>query len=611
MNKNNNIGYFRANPKGFGFVSDDRGIGYFVAPQDARCLLSGDLVKFRILESTRGPTAIDCQVLRRNPTLVGTVVINEAGLVDFRPEECVLPTLLVSSLDKSMEGKTVCVRVPERGPFGEVVHGVVDHIVGRPGELGYATRHACAKWDIPLGEPDEEVIRSIAVAALASPPLHLPVVTIDSETSKDFDDAVHARMTVSGFVLTVAIADVAAAVPLGSPVDAFARRRGTTVYFHDRVIPMLPAQLADDQCSLRPGVPRPALCVTIDYDFSGRILKYELSRRTIVSAARLTYEQVSAHAQGLQRLPEPAAGTVDSLLAWHATVKPARDRRGLLQFDDIEWRVEETESGMALRAVPLTYAHQLIEDAMLAANRCAAAQLILNNQASLFRHHEGVSQHEWNQALEWFESIGVSAPETPALDRLREFLAEAAKHPLWEAIQFRVRRCLTHATYDSWRASHFTLDFPAYTHFTSPIRRYADLTVHRMLLGEISGREGHEELAEHLSFVSRRAASATRAAADRVKLAIARRELQTGVATCDGQVVGSGSYGLRVHLPRWQVSATIDREELERAGFDYRETSRAWTRPDEVPLWPGLRITVSVQADTQTEGLKGSLPMVA
>lgn len=601
IQQNKNSGVFRANEKGFGFINDTAGAGFFVAPLDARRLLTGDLVEFGVSEGPRGLQAVDCQVVSRHATVVGRVRSNEAGHVVFEPEETVLPRLTVPGIGCDLVGKTVCVRVPVTGAFEEMIQGQLDHVVGLPDELGYATRHACAKWDIPAAVPAASVLSSIERRGPQAAMLNLPFVTIDGESSKDFDDAVHACATPIGFELTVAIADVSSAVPAGTEVDAFARERGTTVYFHDRVIPMLPSELADDLCSLRPGVERPVLCVSINFDRAGRILRYEFSRRRIVSAARLTYDQVTAHAEGRTLLQGVAAATVDALLAWHVSVEPARAKRGLLSFDNVEWRVEETAQGGLLHAHSLTLAHRLVEDAMLAANRCAAAQLMLNNEGALYRHHEGVDLADWADSLPWFRDLGLQPPEVPTLGALRGFLADAAGHELWEAIQFRVRRCLKQASYDCRRSSHFTLDFAAYTHFTSPIRRYADLMVHRMLLGEVRDSATDAALAEHLSATSRRATVATRAAADRVKLALARNEVGAGV-DAKGQIVAAAAYGVRVQLPQWQVTAIVGKQALLDAGYEFDENRRVWASSAKA-LWPGLPLDVRVRADEASRGL--------
>jgi ribonuclease R len=313
---------------------------------------------------------------------------------------------------------------------------------------------------------------------------------------------------------------------------------------------------------------------------------YAFGQAIVRSAARLTYTQL---AQG--DVPQPVVPMLQQLWRWLDERQPERGRRGLLERAAAEPRlVAGAEGGWSLDWVAPGRANELVEEAMLAANRAAAAQLTLLGAGMLFRHQQGLDAQRWQHTRDWLAAHGIDAPAAPMLADLRRLLAAAAASPLQPQVEYRVLRALTPALYDELQSSHFSLGFFAYTHFTSPIRRYADLLVHRLLLGQPADADA--ALSEHLSA----RASAARQAGRFVWQRLKRRAVwRSGAHEHDAQVVSFGAKGLKVALAGWEVSAAVAADALAAAGWQWREADAAWRRDDDA-LDLGSRLRVRLVA---------------
>lgn len=313
-----------------------------------------------------------------------------------------------------------------------------------------------------------------------------PFVTIDGKTAKDFDDAIHCQKTEQGWTLQVAIADVSCYVAAGSLLDRIAFQRGNSVYFPGYVIPMLPPVLSDQVCSLQPQQDRLALVCRIHLDKKGNIVDYEFVPAVICSHARLTYNQVQNFFNG-SRLPTACKSKeVGSMLReayrlYRLLVKQ-RQVRGALELDTVESLLLFNEEGFIRAIVPESRheSHGLIEEFMICANRCAARFLVKHGKDFLYRMHPGFKRDAFAKlnAFLTTEGLRLQASDVGSVQKLLE---EVKEHPSVQSIQLMVLQSLSRAVYTPENKGHFGLALQHYTHFTSPIRRYPDLTIHRLI----------------------------------------------------------------------------------------------------------------------------------
>ncbi len=352
----------------------------------------------------------------------------------------------------------------------------------------------------------------------------IPLVTIDGEDARDFDDAVFAAPDGDGFRLTVAIADVAHYVQPDSALDRAARTRGNSCYFPDRVVPMLPEALSNGWCSLRPGEDRGCLFVEMRVDAAGRKTAHRFGRGLMRSAARLTYEQVQAAQDSGDDLGLP----LPALYAAFRVLLAARDARGTLDLDLPERRVVLDDSGRvaAVSPRPRLDSHRLIEEFMVLANVCAAEELERLHQPCVYRVHAPPSDQKLDALRGFLRTLDISLPpgnqlHPRDLDRVLKLVAGGEQAPLVNEVMLRSQ---SQAAYAVENIGHFGLSLARYAHFTSPIRRYADLLVHRALVrglrlgagGLVEAEAPHlADWAEHITATERRAALAERDAIDR------------------------------------------------------------------------------------------------
>jgi ribonuclease R len=389
------------------------------------------------------------------------------------------------------------------------------------------------------GIPDRFPEAALAEAEAAGPcPLgaredlrHLPLVTIDGADARDFDDAVFAAPRPDGgFDLLVAIADVAHYVPAGSALDDEARKRGNSVYFPDRVVPMLPEALSNGFCSLKPHEDRPVLAMAMTISADGRKTSHRVLRGLMRSAARLTYEQAQAAFDAGDGLGLPD-GALKTLFGAFAALAQARAARGTLELDLPERKVLLDAQGRvaSIEPRPRLDSHRLIEEFMVLANVAAAEALEAKNSPAIYRVHDRPSDEKFGALREYLGSLGI--PLAPARELLpRHFggvLARVRATELETQVNEMVLRSQAQAEYAVENIGHFGLALPRYAHFTSPIRRYADLCIHRALIAayrlgnEVPGdMQALDGTARHVTATERRAVAAERDAMDRYMTAL-------------------------------------------------------------------------------------------
>jgi ribonuclease R len=363
----------------------------------------------------------------------------------------------------------------------------------------------------------------------------LPFVTIDGADARDFDDAIWAKQddkadNREGWQIMVAIADVAHYVTPGSALDREARKRGNSVYFPDRVVPMLPEELSNDLCSLKPDQARPAMAVQMRIDRDGKILEHQFMRALIRSAQRVVYEDFQ---NARDARPSNFPATLEEAVlrplfgAWEA-LERGRLKREPLELELAEMQVNLNQAGQVdeIRRRPRLDAHRVVEEFMIAANVCAAETLEAKRQPCMYRVHAEPTREKMRGLRDFLAPLGlkISLGEVLRPYLFNRVLSKARDSDHWEAVNQAILRCQAQAAYSPTNVGHFGLALPRYAHFTSPIRRYADLLVHRALISGLGlGQDGlaaadsesFYDTAEHISDTERRAMAAERDANDR------------------------------------------------------------------------------------------------
>ncbi|MBX3598485.1 MAG: ribonuclease R [Rhizobiaceae bacterium] len=420
----------------------------------------------------------------------------------------------------------------------------------------------------------------------------VPLITIDPADAKDHDDAVFAEpdtdeTNIGGYIVTVAIADVAAYVRPGSALDREALKRGNSVYFPDRVVPMLPERLSNDLCSLKEGQDRPAMAVRMAFSADGRKLRHSFHRITMRSAAKLAYPQAQAAVDGAP--DDKTRGILDTVLnplwAAYAILKRGRDAREPLELDLPERKILLKADGTVDRVVTPERldAHKLIEEFMIQANVCAAESLERKSQSLIYRIHDGPSLAKQESLREFLHTIGMSLARGAELrpTQINKILAGVHGQDNETLVNEVVLRSQSQAEYSPDNIGHFGLNLRRYAHFTSPIRRYADLIVHRALIGALRLGSGGitpdeeaqlEEISALISATERRAMAAERDTVDRL-IAIYLSE-RIG-ESFEGRISGVTKAGLFVQLPEFGADGFVPISTLGDDYYHFDEGARA------------------------------------
>ncbi len=582
----------------------------------------GDRVVARLLPTPDGE--YEAHVLRVLPRLAREVV----GVVADAPWGRILRTLdrrdereyrLVPGRLEVRPGEVVRARLRATRPFGPP-EAVAVEVFGPVDDPRTVTPAVAARHELPLAFPQPVVARADELRPATrrgrEDLTDIPFVTIDGEDARDFDDAVWAEPdrdpgNPGGFRLVVAIADVAFYVRPGDSLDVEARRRGNSVYFPDRALPMLPSRLSEDLCSLRPDEPRPCLAVDMVLDRRGRIRRTRFRRGILRSRARLTYARVQAAADGrpdsvTERLWEPV---LEPLYGVYRLLRRARERRGSLDLELPEYRVRFDGTGRPVEVAPAPRfeSHRLIEECMIAANVAVATALRTRRVPVLYRVHDAPDPQKLEVLADYLERVGIpwsrTAHRPGDFTRMLRGIEDPAVH---ETVAMFVLRAQAQAVYSPHNIGHFGLNLRDYVHFTSPIRRYADLSVHRALIrafelgpgGERGPAEAEalEELGRHLSRTERRAMEAEREALQRYTVLFLRA---TGESRFSGRVTGVQHFGLFVTLDGTGADGFVPVSLLGDDVYNYDEAHHALVgRREGETFGLGDRVVVElVEAD--------------
>lgn len=352
----------------------------------------------------------------------------------------------------------------------------------------------------------------------------VPLVTIDGEDAKDFDDAIYAKRMPEGFQLIVAIADVAFYVQSHTALDKEAYKRGNSVYLPNMVVPMLPEILCNGVCSLRPKEERAAIACIMEIDFQGKIKKYEFKRAVIKSAARLTYKEVQDALDGKknEKVSTIYKSTLQPVFDAYLALNQARQKRGALNLETQELKIKIDKEGniIGIEKEEHYISHQIVEEFMIAANVCAAKALKKSKLPTMYRIHEKPQEEKLTEIEPLLHNLKLKLPDMPALkpEHFNKIIEKCANQ---EGIGDLILRLQSQARYSPHNIGHFGLGLDDYAHFTSPIRRYADLLIHRALIKAYKMPDGgslddsmdtkiYEEIGDHLVETERRAVNAER-----------------------------------------------------------------------------------------------------
>ena len=544
--------------------------------------------------------------------------------VDRKSKEVML--LTGPDAEKVKDGDLVVAQVGSGHPahrYGPKPGKLVE-IVGREDQPRAASLIAIHSHGVPTGFPpsaDEEAEAAPKPTLKGRTDLRdLPLVTIDPVDARDHDDAVYSHpdddpKNEGGFIVWVAIADVAAYVRAGTSLDRTAWDKGNSTYFPDRVEPMLPERLSAGLCSLVQGQDRACLAVRMQFDARGRKIDHKFVRGLMRSAAKLSYEQAQAAIDGE---PDDATGPLlepilRPLWAAYATMKLGREARSPLEIESEERRIRLSPEGEVVsiekrRALP---AHKLIEEMMIQANVSAAETLEQKKTPLLYRVHDAPSQEKIFALGDFLATIGVkwSKGEAPTTKRFNQLLGQTRGGPHAEIVNEVVLRTQMQAIYSPDNIGHFGLNLDRYAHFTSPIRRYADLVVHRALIRALKlGDDGLSdaeiprmtETAEHITACERRAMAAERDATDRYVAAfLADRQ----GAEFEGRITGVTRFGLFIRLEETGADGLVPVSSLGAEYFVHDDRTHALVGERTGKRWRlGARVQVKLLEATPVTG---------
>ncbi|MCL5802080.1 MAG: ribonuclease R [Gammaproteobacteria bacterium] len=581
-------------PDGYGFLTPDEGGGdLFLSAKEMRVLFDGDRAVVRVsgVDRRGRREGAVVEVLERNTTQVVGRFYLEKGVGFVIPNNKRISQDIVIPADQqgsAKHGQIVVAGIitqpsQHSQPIGKVVEILGDHMA--PGmEIDIALR----VYDLPQVWPSE-VEAEIAPLGTKVPESakhgredvrNVPLVTIDGVDARDFDDAVFCERQGKGWRLLVAIADVSSYVRHGTALDRAAFERGNSVYFPERVIPMLPEILSNGLCSINPDTDRLCMVCEMSIDDAGRVKKYRFFEGLMRSHARLTYDQVAAmlveRDQTLRARYQALVPHLEELHALYKALRVRREARGAIDFETIETRIVFGLGKKIEEIVPVVRndAHRIIEECMVAANVAAAEFLLERKIPALYRVHQGPTGEKLDDLRGFLAELGLNlgGGDNPEPKHYAKLLASIQQRPDLYLIQTVLLRSLRQAVYSPENIGHFGLAYEAYTHFTSPIRRYPDLLVHRAIRHLLAGKPAAEfdytpammlSYGEHCSMTERRADEATRDAVDWLKCEYMMDKVGQEF---DGLITGVTGFGVFVMLKDIYVEGLVHVTAL---GSDY------------------------------------------
>ena len=581
-------GYVSAHPDGFGFlIPDDGSDDLFLSARQMRSVFHRDRVVAHIsgIDRRGRREGAIVEILQRNTHSVVGRLFRDRGFAVVVPDnkrvthDVVIPA---ESQGNAREGQIVVAELIEqpgkrRPPLGRIVEVLGEHMApGMEIDVAIRAHELPHEWPPGVGKeiknfPDEVEPEQVHIGEGGRKDLrHLPLITIDGIDARDFDDAVYCEPNGSGWRLVVAIADVSHYVKPGSALDVSAQERGNSVYFPGRVIPMLPELLSNGLCSINPAVNR--LCMVCDMQISnsGTIKSHEFYDAVMVSHARMIYDDVAAILNGDVALREKFSALIphlENLRQLYRAFNKQRRRRGTIEFETTETYIEfgPDKKIESIQPRERNLAHKIIEECMISANICAAKFLDKHDMPTLYRVHELPSSEKLTDLREFLKTVGLKLEggAHPEAKHYAQVLQQVGDRPDAHLIQTVLLRSMKQATYSPENIGHFGLALSQYAHFTSPIRRYPDLLVHRAIRHVIKGKTADTfnyseqdmvQFGESCSMTERRADEATRDVESWLKCEYMMDKVGE---VFDGIIVGTTSFGIFVELSGIYVEGLV------------------------------------------------------
>ncbi len=596
-------GKVQGHPDGFGFlIREDGGPDLFLPEKEMDKVLHGDHAIARVVGVDRKgrPEGKIVEVTERaNSRVVGRVHQEHGVFFVVAENRRISQDILVAPPEKGdkkaprpKDGQVVMIEIVEQPSKQSQPIGRVVEILGNYADPGMEIEIALRKHELPFEFSKEALAQTKKIPDAVRKSdwkgrenlTELPLVTIDGETAKDFDDAVFCERQGKGYRLVVAIADVSHYVQDSDALDATARERGNSVYFPRRVIPMLPEKLSNGLCSLNPQVER--LCMVCDMAISatGAIKQYRFYPAVIWSHARLTYTEVAAALYDKDNAALAKIGPLlpylENLDALYRVLQKARAKRGAIDFETVETRMIFDDHGKIERIEPYERndAHRIIEECMLAANVCASDFLKEREHPALYRIHEGPTPERLTKLRDFLGTFGLqlTGGDDPQAKDYAQLIDKIKDRPDKQLLQTVMLRSLKQAIYSPDNVGHFGLAYESYTHFTSPIRRYPDLLIHRAIKSALAGKRydtlDWEAVGLACSATERRADEATRDVEDWLKCWYMQDRVGE---TFTGSISSVVPFGIFVALDEVFVEGLVHVSDLGRDYFHFDEKQHA------------------------------------
>lgn len=586
------IGLFEGTVEGHGYVTVKDQESIYVSPKDCKNVMHHDEVEvvitgvFRSKSMRQGRVV---KIVKRNlHELIARISMYDGSAMAVPENRKVSQHFLIleDALNQAKNHDLVKIEVDQDALNQGSFIAKVTEVFGRKMTKDIAILQAIMEHQLPheFSKATDALLKTISDEVSEEDKVgrkdyrHLPLVTIDGITARDFDDAVYAeKMEDGNFKLYVAIADVAHYVKNGNAIDADAIQRGTSVYFPDRVIPMLPEKLSNGLCSLNPDVDRLCMVCEMIIAPNGEMLKFEFFEGVMRSHARLTYELVAELITEENPIQEDYAEIMPHILnlySLYKVLRKARDQRGSIDFETKETEIIYNDEGLIdkIEFRIRNEAHMIIEECMIAANIAAATFLEANELPSLYRVHAKPPEDRLNKLRAFLVeyNLGVEGGESPEPKDYAKTLAMAAELPVFDIIQTMMLRSMAQAVYQPENEGHFGLSLTHYSHFTSPIRRYPDLIVHRGIKFLINkDKEGAAKypytdkmmvsLGESLSEMERRADKAVDDVVTWLKCEYMQQHIGKVLA---GRVAGITKFGVFVELDDIYIEGLVHMSNL-------------------------------------------------
>ncbi len=568
-----------ANPKGFGFVKLDKGgKDLRLNTQQMQLCFHGDEVRVRLLNDKFDAEIVEVLTLQTN--LVGRLEVSTSGAKAIIDDKCISHHVAIdASANNYVDNDMVLIDIIKNPTANSLALGRITTKIGSFGDIDLEIKSALLRYDIPHIF-DEQVMTELNAIADEVTTRDLKgrtdftrysFVTIDGDDSRDFDDAVYAQEEGDGYALKVAIADVGHYVTPNTALDECAKDRGNSVYFPRFVVPMLPKKLSNGLCSLNERVTRLALVCSMHINAFGEVTSYQFENGYICSHKRLTYSQVNDYFAGDTNLgSSEVTKNIDTLYQVYKLLKLNRQKLGLIEFERLESKIVFNDNGKIEKIAPYQRgkSHKLIEECMLIANKSAGDFLTEHGAKFLYRSHPKPDGEKLMTTRTFLKTFGLElgGGSDPTAKDFAKVLKAAKHKPENNVIKTLMLRSMSQAIYTPDIPYHFGLAFENYTHFTSPIRRYADLITHRAIKYILQNSQYHieslGEIGQHISMTERRADDASRDSERWLKC----EYMMTKVGQeYTGTISGVMGFGLFVELNELLVDGLVKIESL--AGY--------------------------------------------